>query len=99
MKTDFRSCERNYIQLRKEAWEIQDFNGVWTRDLAIPVRCSNQLSYEATDVGRRSIVGSHVPVKEMNVSEVYEMNHIWTAEMESSEDWSSQLWMQLYAIA
>ena len=29
-----------------EAWNIQDFNGVWTSDLAIPVRRSNQLSYE-----------------------------------------------------
>ena len=29
----------------------QDFNGIWTRDLAIAVRCSNELSYEATDVG------------------------------------------------
>ena len=47
-----------FMQLRKEAWKIQDFNGIWTRDLAIPVRCSNQLSYEATDVGSRSIVGS-----------------------------------------
>ena len=38
-----------------EAWKSQDFNkyfnGVWTLDLAIPVRRSNQLSYEATDVG------------------------------------------------
>ena len=34
-----------------EAWKIQDFNGVWTCDLAITVRRSNQLSYEATDVG------------------------------------------------
>ena len=32
-----------------EAWKSQDFNGVWTRDLAIPVRRSNQLSYEDTD--------------------------------------------------
>ena len=34
-----------------EAWKQknQDFNGIWTRDLAIPVRRSNQLSYEATD--------------------------------------------------
>ena len=40
-----------FLQLRREAWKIQDFNGVWTRDLAIPVRRSNQLSYEATDVG------------------------------------------------
>ena len=27
-----------FLQLSKEAWKIQDFNGVWTRDLAIPVR-------------------------------------------------------------
>ena len=33
-----------FLQLRREAWKIQDFNGVWTRDLAIPVRRSNQLS-------------------------------------------------------
>ena len=39
-----------FLQLRREAWKIQDFNGVWTLDLAIPVRRSNQLSYEATDV-------------------------------------------------
>ena len=36
-----------------------------------------QLSYEATDVGSRSIVGSYVPVKEMSVNDtVYEINHI-----------------------
>ena len=30
-----------FMQLRKEAWKkIQDFNRVWIRDLAIPVRCS-----------------------------------------------------------
>ena len=37
------------LQLHKEAWKIQDFNGVWTRNLAITVRRSNQLSYEGTD--------------------------------------------------
>ena len=35
----------------KEAWKTQDFNGVWTRDLAILVRHSNKLSYKATDIG------------------------------------------------
>ena len=30
-----------------------------------------QLSYEATDVGSRSIVGSYVPVKEMSVNDIY----------------------------
>ena len=40
-----------FLQLHKEAWKIQDFNGVWTRNLTILVRRSNQLSYEATDIG------------------------------------------------
>ena len=31
--------------------KIQDFTGVWTRDLTMPMQCSNQQSYEATDVG------------------------------------------------
>ena len=51
MKNDPRSCERNlFIQLRKKPKKNQDFNGFWTRDLGIPVRLSNQLSYKATDV-------------------------------------------------
>ena len=44
-----------FKQLRIEARKSQDYNGVWTRDLAIPVRRSNQLSYEATDVGNWSL--------------------------------------------
>ena len=46
---------------------MQDFNGVWTRDLVIPVRRSNQLSYEATDVGSWSFVGSNFPVRNESV--------------------------------
>ena len=45
--------------------KIQDFNGAWTRDLANTGATLYQLSYEATDVGSRSIVGSYVPVKDM----------------------------------
>ena len=37
----------NYVRSLKK---IQEFNDIWTRDLAIPVRRSNQLSYKATDV-------------------------------------------------
>ena len=29
-----------------------------------------QLSYETTDVGSRSVVGSYVPVKEMSVNDI-----------------------------
>ena len=48
------------MQLHKEN---QDFNGVLTRDLLITDAMLCQLSYEATDVGSGSIVGSYVPVK------------------------------------
>ena len=75
-----------FLQLRKEAWKIQDFNGVWTRDLAIPVQCSNQLSYEATDVESWSFVGTNVPVRNESTMKWFtKMDHIWTADMKSSE--------------
>ena len=40
-------------------------------DLAITVAMLYQLSYEATDFGSRSIVGSYVPVKEMSVNDIW----------------------------
>ena len=43
--------EAIYAIVYIEAWKSQDFNGVWTRDLEIPVGDPNQLSYEATDIG------------------------------------------------
>ena len=63
-----------FMQLRIEAWEIQYFNGVWTRDLAIPVRRSNQLSYEATHVGSWSFVVSIEPVRN-ECEMIYEIFH------------------------
>ena len=64
-----------FKQLRLEAWKSQDFNGVWTRDLAIPVRRSNQLSYEGTYARSVSFVGSNDPVR--NECEVtYEIFHV-----------------------
>ena len=64
-----------FKQLRIDAWKSQDFNGVWTRDLAMPGRPSNQLSYEATDVGSWSFVSSNEPVKN-GCEVIYEMFHI-----------------------
>ena len=50
MKNDPCSFERNLCNcVRSLKKKNQDFNGIWTHDLAIPVWCSNQLSYEATD--------------------------------------------------
>ena len=41
------------------------------------MRRSNQLTYEATDVGSWSFMGSGVPVMNESTNEmIYEMNHI-----------------------
>ena len=60
------------MQLRKEAWEK-----FWTSTGFEPVTSRftgamlYQLSYETTDVGSRSVVGSYVPVKEMSVNDIW----------------------------
>ena len=83
-----------FMQLRKEAWKkIQDFNGVWTRDLAITGAMLYQLSYEATDIGRRSIVGSYVPVKEMSVIDIWNKSHMNCGNEMKMKKWWSQ-WTQ-----
>ena len=58
-----------------EAWKSQDFNRVRTLDLAIVVRCSNQLSYEATDIGSWSFVGPKEPMRN-ECKVIYEKFHI-----------------------
>ena len=84
-----------FLQLRKEVWKSQDFNGIWTRHFAIPVRRSNQLSYEPTDVGSWSFVRSNVPVRNEPTMKwymkwiIYELR-IWN----QVKLWSSQLWTQ-----
>ena len=50
-----RRSERNLCSCVKKPEKIQDFNRVWTSDLAITGAMLYQLSYEATDVGSRLI--------------------------------------------
>ena len=87
-----------FMQLRKEAWKKnQDFNGVWTRDLAITGAMLYQLSYEATDVGSRSIVGSYVLVKEMSVNDIWNksyMNKIITLSIKFLTKWNQKFTAQ-----
>ena len=91
---DLRSYESNFCNC-VEAWKIQDFNGVWTRDLAIPVRRSNQLSYEATDVGSWSFVSSNGPVRNESMMKWYMKWIICELRIWNQVKlWSSQLWTQ-----
>ena len=72
------------MQLRKKPEKYLGLiNRVWTRDPAILVQCSNQLTYEATDVVNWSIMCSYVSVKEMNV--------VWTRDLAILVQGSNQL--------
>jgi len=76
---DSRSYEPSLCNsIHIEAWKNQDFNGVSRyrgATLAIPVRRSNQLCHEATDVGSWSFVGSNEPVRnEWNISYITSWN-------------------------
>ena len=55
------------------------------------------------DTGATFILGRdeklHRVYKKLCLNDVYEINHMWTADMKSNEGWSSQLWTQFYAIA
>ena len=85
-----------FLQLRKEAWKIQDVNGIWTRDLAIPVQRSNQLSYDYIYISHwRWELESDVPVRNESTMKwcmkwiIYELR-IWN----QVKLWSSHLWTQ-----
>ena len=49
-----------------------------------------QLSYEATDFGSRSIVGSYVPVKEMSVDDIWNKSYMNCRNDIKMKKWSSQ---------
>ena len=65
-----------------EAWKIQDFNWASNHDLMIPVQRSDQLSYEVTDIGSGSFVGSNEP---WGMLKLYVRYFIyWSADVKSS---------------
>ena len=69
------------------------------RDLAIPVRRSNQLSYEATDIGSWSFVGSNVPVRNESTMKWYMKWIIYELRIWFKPRWSPEIFRLLYAIA
>ena len=72
--------------VKKPEKKIQDFKGVWTRNLAITGAMLYQLSYEATDVGSRSIVGSYV-------NDIWNKSYMNCGNEMKMKKWSSQ-WTQ-----
>ena len=81
---DVKSSELWYSQLLKQFMQLyikkpetsQDFNRFWTRDLVILVRCSNQLSYDATDIGSWSFVAPKEPVRNDCSRHIWNISYI-----------------------
>ena len=76
---EMKSNEKWSSQLRMQFMQLHkkpEKNSGLQRDLNLW-----PLSYEATDVGSRSIImHSYVPMKEMNVIDVYEINNHFTCQ-------------------
>ena len=71
-----RRRERNLCNCVKKPEKnsgLQQGLNPWPRDTGVMLY---QLSYEATDVGSRSIVGSYVPVKEMSVNDIWNKSYM-----------------------
>ena len=83
---DVKSSKLRSSQLWKQFMQLliqkpaksQDLIGVWTCVPGTTVQCSNQLGYEATDIGSWSFVGRKEPVR--NECEVIICN-IWNIEL------------------
>ena len=75
------------MQLHKEAWKknsgLQRGLNPWPRDTGVMLY---QLSYEATDVGSRSIVGSYVPMKEMSVNDIWNKSYMNCRKWNENEE-------------
>ena len=71
-----------FMQLHKETWKNSGLKwglNPWPRDTGVKLY---QLSYEATDIGSRSILlWVHVFLWKKWLLMIYEINHVWTAEM------------------
>ena len=63
---------------------------LWPRDTGAMLY---QLSYEATDVGSRSIVGSYVPVREMSVNDIWNKSY-----MNCGNEWNEEMIIAVNAI-
>ena len=80
----------NFVKKPEKNSGLQRGLNTWPRDTGAML---HQLSYETTDVGSRSIVGSYVPVKEMSVNDIWNKSYMNCGNEMKMKKWSSQ-WTQ-----
>ena len=79
---------------KEEAWKYQGFNGIRTCDIRDIGAMLYQLSYEATHWERGQFIEFISPLRSEMMRSIHEMIHIWTAVVDESEEWSSQIIFQ-----
>ena len=84
----FKQLERRSLKINR------GLNGIRTRDLRDTGAMLYQLSYEATHWERGQFIEFISPVRSEMMWSIYEIIHIWTAVVDESEEWSSQLIIQ-----
>ena len=75
------------------AWKSQDFNVVWTRDLAISGNALTNWAMKPLTLGAGHLWGLRSPWG-MIVKFYMKYFIYWSADVKSSKLWSSQLWTQ-----
>ena len=80
-----------FKQLERRSLKNQGLNGIRTRDLCVTGTMLYQLSYEATHWERGQFTEFISSREEWNDVKYNEIIHIWTAVVDESEEWSSQL--------
>ena len=90
VKNDHRSKFSNLSNWKEEAWKIQGFNGIRTRDLRDTGAMLYQLSYKATHWERGQFIESISREECNDVKYIWNNSYIWTAVVDQSEEWSSQ---------
>ena len=81
-----------FKQLERSLKKIKASMGFELVTSAIPVRCSaNWAIYKATHWERGHFIEFISPVRSEMMWSIYEKIHIWTAVVDESEEWSSQL--------
>ena len=77
LKNDHRSKFSNLSNWKEEAWKIQGFSGIRTRDLRDTGAMLYQLSYEATHWERGQFIEFISPVRSEMMSSICEIIHIF----------------------
>ena len=79
---------------KKKPEKIRASTGFEPVTSAIPVRCSTNWAMKPHIGSEVNLLSSYLPVRSEMMRSLYEIIHIWTAVVDETDEWSSQLIFQ-----